>query len=161
MKPKVYVETSVVSYLVGRKGGDVVQRSHQTVTAAWWTVRGRYSLYVSELVLQEAAAGDVNAATRRLAAIDRLPSLQLTDEAIDLAGKIMQATRLPKKANADALHIALAAAHGMDYLISWNCRHIANVLLRGKIEGACRVVGLEPPAICTPEEILGGEEHGT
>lgn len=158
MKPKVYVETSVVSYLVGRKGGDVIQRSHQTVTAAWWTARGRYSLYVSDLVLQEAAAGDASAATRRLAAIERLPVLHVSEEAIDLGGEIMQVTRLPKKASADALHIALAAAHGMDYLVSWNCRHIANVLLRGKIEGACRTVGLEPPAICTPEEILGDQK---
>jgi predicted nucleic acid-binding protein len=158
MKPKVYVETSVVSYLVGRRGGDVIQLSHQTITTAWWTVRGRYSLYVSDLVLQEAAAGDAGAATRRLAVIERLPILHVSEEAIDLASEIMQATRLPKKANADALHIALAAAHGMDYLVSWNCRHIANVLLRGKIEGACRSVGLEPPAICTPEEILGDQK---
>ncbi len=158
MKPKVYVETSVVSYLVGRRGGDVIQLSHQTITAAWWRVRGRYSLYVSDLVLQEAAAGDASAATRQLAVIERLPILHVSEEAIDLAGEIMQATRLPKKANADALHIALAAAHGMDYLVSWNCRHIANVLLRGRIEGACRSVGLDPPAICTPEEILGDQK---
>ncbi len=158
MKPKVYVETSVVSYLVGRRGGDVIQLSHQRITTAWWMVRGRYSLYVSDLVLQEAAAGDASAAARRLAVIERLPILHVSEEAINLASEIMQATRLPKKANADALHIALAAAHGMDYLVSWNCRHIANVLLRGTIESACRSVGFEPPAICTPEEILGDQE---
>ena len=120
-------------------------------------VRGRYSLYVSDLVLQEPTAGDASAATRRLAAIDRLPILHVSEQTITLATEIMRATRLPKKANADALHIALASAHGMDYLVSWNCRHIANVLLRGRIEGACRIVGLEPPAICTPEEILGDQ----
>lgn len=157
MKPKVYVETSVVSYLAGRRGGDVIQLSHQAITRVWWRVRGRLSLYVSDLVLQEAAAGDASAATRRLAALERLPVLHLSKEAVDLAAEIMHATRLPKKANADGLHIALAAAHGMDYLVSWNCRHIANVLLRGKIEGACRAVGFEPPAICTPEEMLGDQ----
>lgn len=158
MKPKVYVETSVVSYLVGRTGGDVIQISHQKITKAWWTVRSGYSLYVSDLVLQEAAAGDANAAGRRLAVIERLPVLHISDETIDLATEIMRATRLPKKANADALHIALASTHGMDYLVSWNCRHIANVLLRGKIDAACRTLGLEPPAICTPEEILGDKK---
>jgi predicted nucleic acid-binding protein len=158
MKPKVYVETSVVSYLVGRTGGDVIQMSHQAITATWWTVRARYSLYVSDLVLQEAAAGDATAAARRLAVMERLPILHVSEEAIDLATEIMRATRLPRKANADALHIALASAHGMDYLVTWNCRHIANALLRGKIEGACRLAGLEPPAICTPEEIFGDQK---
>lgn len=159
MKPKVYLETSVVSYLVGRTGADVIQVSHQRITKAWWAVRFRYSLYVSDLVLQEAGAGDANAATRRLAVIERLPVLHMSDEAIELATEIMRATRLPKKANADALHIALASTHGMDYLVSWNCRHIANALLRGRIDAACRALGLEPPAICTPEEILGDRKR--
>lgn len=157
MKAKVYLETSVVSYLVGRRGGDVIQVAHQQMTATWWATRGRYSLFVSDLVLQEAAAGDAAAAKRRMTKLERLPILHISEETIQLATEVMRATRLPKKANADALHIALASAHGMDYLVSWNCRHIANVLLRGKIEAACRSAGFEPPAICTPEEMLGDQ----
>jgi predicted nucleic acid-binding protein len=153
MKPKVYVETSVVSYLVSRPSRDVVQAAHQKLTLAWWDRCSQFSLFASDLVLREAKAGDPRAAARRLAALERVPLLHISEDAIDLAAALLRLGGLPKTAGADAFHIAVAAAHGMDYLLTWNCKHIANALLRGKIEAICRSVGFEPPIICTPEEL--------
>jgi hypothetical protein len=84
-----------------------------------------------------------------------IPLLEVTDETTTLAQELVDHVPLPKKAAVDALHIALAAVHGMDYLLTWNCKHIANATLRGNIEEVCRTKGYEPPVICTPEELLG------
>src|SRR5512140_2650874 len=130
MPPRVYIETSVVSYLTSLPSRDIVVAAHQQVTHAWWATRERYDLYVSEVVLAEAGSGDPLAAERRLSALANLPILMITGGVGNLAGHFVNEGALPRKAFVDALHVAAAAVHGMDYLLTWNCAHIANAQIR-------------------------------
>jgi hypothetical protein len=156
MKLKVYIETSVISYLTARPSRDLITAAHQQLTIDWWEDRrADFDLYVSQLVIREASAGDENAASRRLEIIKPMPLLELNEEALALARSLLEDGPLPAKASEDALHIAIAAVHGMDFLLTWNCKHIANAEMRGLIEGVCRSKGYEPPITCTPEELLG------
>jgi len=155
MKPRTYVETTIVSYLTARPTRDLVRAAEQEITREWWDGRQTFDLYVSQLVLDEAAAGDPDASSRRLVALRDAAILDTTDEAIALGRHLVAAGGLPPKAAADALHIAIAAVHGLDYLLTWNCTHIANARTRGKIEGLCREAGYDPPMLCTPMELMG------
>lgn len=150
MKPRLYMETTVVSYLTAAPSRDLVRAAEQQVTRDWWATRSRFDLYVSQFVIDEASAGDRRAAAERLEALSAATLLQTTPAAVALARDLVRRGDLPRKAMVDAFHIAIAAVHGMDYLLSWNCRHIANATLRGKIAVACRSFGVEPPTICTP-----------
>jgi predicted nucleic acid-binding protein len=154
MKSSIYVETSIVSYVTARPNRDLVRAAHQQVTREWSATRDAFDLYASQLVLDEAAAGDASAATERLEALRDLPLLELTAEATALGRDLLREAALPSKAAADALHIALAAEHGMDCLLTWNCAHIANATMRPRIEAICRSNGFEPPVICTPLELM-------
>ena len=98
--------------------------------------------------------GDAKAAARRLEILAPITLVRVNAEAANLADGLLRAGGLPQRAGADALHIAVAAAHGLDYLLTWNCKHIANASLRGKIEAVCRAAGFEPPVICTPQELI-------
>jgi hypothetical protein len=131
-----------------------VRAAHQEVTSEWWAGRDAYELYISQLVLDESAAGDPGAAADRLAALQDVPLLELTPEATALGRHLLGAAALPAKAAADALHIAISAVHGMQYLLTWNCTHIANATMRPRIESICRASGFEPPIICTPLELV-------
>ena len=111
-------------------------------------------MFVSRTVLAEAAGGDTEAARRRLAALERITVLAATDEAAELAAQFIRAHAMPEKAAVDALHVAIAVVNGMDYVLTWNCTHIANAAIRDKIERTCREAGYEPPIICTPEELM-------
>jgi hypothetical protein len=152
--PKVYVETSVVSYLVALGSRDLVLAAHQEVTRSWWAARGTFDIYISQFVLDEASAGNPEAAGRRMHVLQEFPLLDVTDESVALAARLVTDGGLPIKARVDALHVAVSTVHGMDYLLSWNCTHIANATLRGKIELICRSAGFEPPVICTPLELV-------
>jgi PIN domain len=152
--PKLYLETSVVSYLTAQGSRDLVLAAHQEVTRTWWASRDGYDLYVSQFVLDEAAAGDSEAAARRLEVLREMPLLNASAEVLALAGRLLAERGMPVKARIDALHVATAAVHGMDYLLSWNCKHIANATLRTRIESICRTAGFEPPVICTPLELV-------
>jgi hypothetical protein len=110
-------------------------------------------LYSSRLVVTECQAGDPVAAAERLAELAGIPLLEQTPEAATLAEALLRGVPLPERAAADALHIAIAAVHGVEYLLTWNCTHIANVTLRPRIEAVCRASGFEPPLICSPEEL--------
>ena len=158
MKPTVYVETTIPSYLTAWPSRDVVRAGEQQVTRDWWDGRGEFELRVSSLVLLECSAGDSDAAALRLAALDEVPVLAQTLEAETLAEALLREVPLPAKAGADALHIAVAAVNGVAYLLTWNCTHIANATLRPRIEIICRQMGYEPPVICTPMELLGSGE---
>jgi hypothetical protein len=158
MKPRVYLETTIPSYLTAWMSRDLIRAAHQQITREWWERRHGYELFVSQLVIRECQAGDPRAAADRLEALTGLPLLEQSDEVEALARALIDQVPLPERAAADALHIATAAAHGMDYLLTWNCTHIANVTLRGRIEAVCRDSGFEPPAICTPEELPGGDD---
>jgi hypothetical protein len=153
MANKVYIETSVISYLTSFPSRDVVVAAHQQITHAWWAGRGDFALYVSEAVLAEAGGGDPVAASRRLAALADVSVLAISVEVESLAMRFVEVGALPRKAFVDAVHVAAAAIHGMDFLLTWNCTHIANAQIRGRLESLCRSLGLRPPMICTPEEL--------
>jgi predicted nucleic acid-binding protein len=154
MRSKLYVETSVISYLTARPSRDVVSLGHQQLTREWWErAAAEFDLYVSGLVVAEAALGDVAAAAARLAVLEPITLLAETEESRALARRLLAARGLPQKAAADALHIAVASVHGMDYLVTWNCKHIANARMLRFVTETCRVAGYEPPVICTPEEL--------
>jgi hypothetical protein len=162
MKSRVYLETTIPSYLTAWPSRDLIRAAHQQITREWWAGRGAFELYSSRLVVQECQAGDPQAAVDRLAALAGIPLLEQTPEAATLAEALIRGVPLPERAAADALHIAIAAVHGVDYLLTWNCTHIANVTLRPQIESVCRAAGYEPPLICTPEELLPeGENNGS
>lgn len=149
----VYVETTIISYLTARRSRDVVLAAHQALTRDWWRGRTAYELRVSQLVIDEAAVGDPLLRARRLRALQRIAVLPLTDAATRLARELVRKGALPQKATVDAFHIGIAAAQQVAYLLTWNCKHLANATMRSTIEAVCRSEGLEPPIICTPEEL--------
>ena len=153
MKPSVYIETSIPSYLTALRSPDLVMAANQETTKEWWESREQFELYVSALVIYEAKAGDPGAAKRRLEQLENIPEIDITEEVENFAGILLQKVPLPPKAKIDALHIAVATIGGMDYLLTWNCAHIANAVLRPKVERICREFGYEPPTICTPQEL--------
>lgn len=154
MRPTVYIETTIPSYLTARPSRDLVRAAQQAITREWWERRGEFDLFVSEAVLTEVAAGDPDAAARRADALAGVAELPATPEAAALARALLAGVPLPPKAAVDALHVALAAVAGMDFLLTWNCTHIANAVLRNRIEQVCRQSGYEPPVICTPAELV-------
>lgn len=155
MKPKVYLETSIVSYLTSRPSRDLIVAANQQITQEWWQQRrSAFNLYVSELVIQETSAGDTTAAQQRLRALKDIPLVELSPEAVSFAEKLIKEGPVPQKAVEDALHIAVATLNGMDYMLTWNFKHLANATLRHKVEDICRQVGYEPPIICTPPELM-------
>lgn len=157
-KPSVYVETSVISYLASKPNRDVIVVGHQQLSLEWWDTRDDWRLFVSPLVIREAGGSDADAAARRLAFIQGLTVLSITGAAQSLAGLFLAGAAVPGKAAEDALHIAIATIYRMEYLLTWNCRHIANATRRLAISKICEQAGYRTPVICTPEELLG-EKH--
>ena len=154
MKPRVYIETSVISYLTARPSNDFRAMSNQNVTLEWWELeRPKFELVISEFVIAEASLGHPEAAQRRLAALAGLVELQATQAVKALGRELVTRNALPAIAEIDALHVAIAAVNGVEYLLTWNCTHIANAHTRPKIEATCRALGYEPPIICTPQEL--------
>ncbi len=155
MKPSVYLETTIISYLAAWPSRDLVLAGHQQLTRDWWeTRRGEYDLCISEAVVQELQDGDPDAATRRLALVDGIRLIFVTPENLALAVEMARRSGLPAKAGIDALHVTLAAAHKIDFLMTWNCKHIAGAGFRPRIESACRAIGLHPPVIATPMDMM-------
>ena len=159
MKRKVYLETSVVSYLTARPSKNVIEAGHQLTTYQFWDRRNEFDLFASELVLTECAAGDPEAASKRLVALRGIKLLDITPYSIELAKDLVAAGIVPSKASEDALHISIATVHFADYLLTWNCRHIANPEIQARIAESFRAKGLFLPFICTPEELMGGESE--
>jgi len=154
VKPSVYVETTVVSYLTAWASKDVIRAAHQQLTREWWdSERDRFDLFTSQFVVVECRRGDSVAAAERLRVLDSMQALDITESAEKLALALVREQSLPSRAAADALHIAIAAVNGLDYLLTWNCRHMANGIMRPAIERVCRDQGYEPPIICTPAEL--------
>jgi hypothetical protein len=153
-KESVYVETSLVSYLTARPSRDLIVAAHQQLTKEWWETRRKdFDLFVSQVVLEEARSGNPEAAAKRMTALEGIPLLDVSDAAIKLADKLIKDHAIPKKAAQDALHIAIACVHGMDYLLTWNCKHIANAQMYSAIDNTCREAGYVTPVICTPVEL--------
>ncbi len=155
MKPKVYVETSVVSYLTARPSRDILIAANQQVTQEWWQDRRPdFDICVSQLVAQEISTGDAEAVAKRQQTLADCDFLDITPEAVILAERLIEQNVIPRQAVEDALHIAVAAVSGMDYLITWNFKHIANAAMRANVELVCRLTGYEPPVICSPMELM-------
>jgi len=154
-KPSVYLETTIVSYLAARPSPSLLAAAYQQITTDWWEKRrSGFDLFTSEIVMLEARSGDPDAGARRLAILEGVAELVLTDRAKRLARMFLSERAVPRKAQADALHIAAAAVHGMDYLLTWNCRHINNPEIKPAIRRVCESMGVLCPEICTPIEIM-------
>ena len=154
----VYIETSIVSYLRQRPSSEIVMAAHQLLTHRWWNnERTNYELVVSQYVIDEAAGGDPTLAAERLQALNGIPSLPDAPEIRKIADEIMSRAILPRKAEVDALHIATVAHHRIEYLLTWNCRHIANARILPRIHHVLAEMNVPIPIICTPEELLGDD----
>ncbi len=155
MKPTVYIETTIPSLLTAWPSRDVEVLAQQIATRDWWEKRRQaFELYVSQEVLKEAARGDVGAARDRLAALAECRILAATDMAEALTERILSTGLIPARATSDAVHIGYAAAHGMDFLLTWNCRHILNKTIERQLAGVCSDLGLLLPVLCTPAELM-------
>lgn len=154
-RPKLYLETTIPSYLTARRSRDLRLAADQETTEEWWEgKRHAYEVFTSSEVVVECAAGESAMAEARLKVLADIPRLPITQPAVDLAARLLQAGVIPPNAAADALHIAICAAHTIDFLLTWNCKHINNPHLIRRIERACADLGLACPVICTPEELL-------
>lgn len=150
------METSVVSYYTARSSRDVIILAHQELTREWWTLAiGRFALCVSQAVIEESERGDPDAASGRLAAIHGFAILPITDEVESLASIYQRELDIPDICAADALHLSVASVHGTDYLVTWNCKHIANAEIRRHLAQINTEENVSTPIICTPEELMG------
>jgi predicted nucleic acid-binding protein len=153
--PTVYVETTVIGHITARVQSDILVAARQLSSKRWWDIRDRYQLVASQIVFDECAAGDAMAATERLALLDGLTILKTSADAKMLADDLIVNYGIPVTEPRDALHISIAAVHGIQYLVTWNFRHIANAETRSIIERVCQENGYTPPLICSPDEMLG------
>ncbi len=157
-RPVVYLETTVVSYLTAKPSRDVVIAGHQQSTQEWWEDRKQdFRVVASQLVLQEAGRGDMQATQRRLDILKGVELLEITPDATTLARALIGNGVVPETSLEDALHVAVAVVNGCKYLVTWNYRHLAGAGVRARIESFCRDEGYEPAIICTPEELLEDE----
>jgi predicted nucleic acid-binding protein len=160
MGNRVYIETSVISYLVAHPSRNIMTAAWQQVTHEWWdSRRSQFELFTSALVSVEASRGDRDAAQRRAEKLKDIPDLEVTGSAVALAKKLVDAGALPKEAIDDAMHLAVSAVHGIDYLLTWNCRHLDNAETKPLMRSVCVIAGYRCPEICTPQELMGEEDH--
>lgn len=152
----MYIESTIPSYVVARPARDLVQAARQQLTRDWWDLRREaHELFISQVVLDEIAFGEPTLARQRLELTQGLPLLSLTDEVERFAQKILDSGILPPEADRDAAHIALATVHRIDFLLSWNCRHIANASIQPRLRRLAEGENHVLPVICTPEELMG------
>lgn len=156
MSETVYIETSILGYLTARSTKDLILAANIEITRDWWkSRRNAFILYTSEAVLDEVAQGDTEIAAQRLEIVRDFPLLALNQAVQDLAAQFLARSSLPPKAKVDAIHIAAATIHGMDYLLTWNCKHIANAQIQGKLAEVSLDFGYVLPVLCTPNELMG------
>ena len=160
MRPSVYLETTIISYLVGWVNRhDLYVAANQEFTRDWWAHRRHdFELFASAVVVSEARDGEPERAAERLAFLSQVNLLEVNEEAEQLKAELLRGAALPTKAELDALHIAVATVHGLDYLLSWNCRHIANAFTLPRVYDICLRAGYEPPFVCTPLELGEGKQ---
>jgi hypothetical protein len=153
----IYLETSILGYLTARPSRDLVVAANIEITREWWdTRRSDFQLYSSQAVVKETSQGDAAIASQRLEIVRNLALLDLNQSVLDLAEQFLERSNLPPKADVDAIHIAAATVHAMDYLLTWNCKHIANAQIQRKLAEISLNFGYELPILCTPYELLGG-----
>jgi predicted nucleic acid-binding protein len=154
-KSTLYLETSIPSYLAALPSRDLIVAAHQQVTHEWWRKqRTNYDLYISEAVLEEIRGGDAKAVERRLAFVEDLPILAINEKAAKLSKEYQTRLGLPRSAKLDDLHLAIAVAYELDYLLTWNCAHLANGIVIRRLQAANAIIGLSTPIIVTPEELM-------
>ena len=156
MGSTVYLESTIPSYYTSDKSRDLVILAHQQITTEWWDkYLPEYEVYISELVLQEISAGDTDAAKKRNDVVADFPVLAINETVEKLAEIYVKNITILKEAVRDALHLAVASAHGMDYIVTWNCKHIARGEVMRAFESINDSEGILSPTICTPEELIG------
>ena len=157
-KPSVYLETSVISYLTSKMSRDLVVAGHQQITRAWWDLhKDEFDIFVSSVVIDEVSAGNPSESAKRLDLIRGTTEvIRNSPDAEELASQFIEVGALPEKAVNDATHVAIAAIKGLDYLLTWNCKHIANARVSRAILKVCEDRGYSAPLMCTPLELLGG-----
>ncbi len=156
MTESVYIETSIIGYLTARSTKNLILAANIEVTRDWWeSRRSAFTLYISQVVLDEIARGDTEIAAQRLDILSRLPLVELNKAVRDLSAQFLTRSNLPPKASDDAVHIAAATVHSLDYLLTWNCKHIANAQIQRKLAQISLDFGYQLPIICTPYELLG------
>jgi predicted nucleic acid-binding protein len=154
MKPTVYIETTIVGHLTSRVPKDPIVAGQMLQTRKWWKEESsRFELFTSQIVLNEISRGDPKAAAERMAAIAAVPLLSIPESIWELADELLARGALPARARTDAVHVAIAATNAVQYLLTWNCRHLANADLRARIEEVCRERGHSSLKICTPFEL--------
>lgn len=155
----VYIESSIISYLTARPSRDLVTASRQAITAEWWlNSKSQFEVYISALVVEEISGGDPSAAAQRLQAVADIPSVAITEEARELADLLLNSKAVPANSARDALHIAVAATQAVEFLLTWNFKHINNAETRALIARVVEENGWPCPVLCSPEE-LGGNDH--
>ena len=153
---RIYIESTIPSYVVARPARDLLQAARQQLTKDWWDLkREKHELFTSQVVLDEIASGEAAMARQRLELVAQIKLLDLTDEANALTKEILGSGLLPADADRDAAHIALATVHEMDVLLSWNCRHIANAAIQARLRRLAEKAGFALPVLCTPDELAG------
>jgi predicted nucleic acid-binding protein len=156
---KVYIETSIVSYLTARPSNNLIAAAWQKETMDWWeTQRDRFDLFISEIVVEEASRGDQSAASKRLEALEDIQVLKLDERSVELAKALIGQSAVPRKALDDALHLAVAAVNNIDFFLTWNCRHIDNAEMKPKIRKVIESKGYQCPEIATPIELMGVQD---
>lgn len=157
---KIYIETSIVSYLTARPSNNLIASAWQNATIDWWeTQKNRFELFISEVVIEEAGRGDETAASKRLASLEGIEVLKLDRASIELSKVLIQDGGIPSKALDDALHVAIAAVQGIDFLLTWNCRHIDNAEMKPVIRKIIESCGYICPEIATPIELMGARKN--
>jgi predicted nucleic acid-binding protein len=156
MSETVYIETSILGYLTARSTKNLILAANMEITKDWWeNRRSAFTLFTSEAVLDEVAQGDSEMAAQRLEILRDFPLLDLNVSVQGLAAQFLIRSNLPPKARVDAIHIAAATVHGLDYLLTWNCKHIANAQIQGKLAEISLDFGYTLPVLCTPNELMG------
>ncbi len=156
MSETVYIETSILGYLTARSTRNLILAANIEVTTEWWeSRRSAFTLYISQVVLDEVARGDAEMAVKRLEMLEGLPLVELNQAVRNLSAQFLTRSNLPAKASDDAVHIAAATVHRLDYLLTWNCKHIANAQIQRKLAEISLDFGYQLPIICTPYELSG------
>jgi hypothetical protein len=153
-KLKVYVETTIFSYLAARPSSAALLLAHQLITHEWWSLREKYALFASDLVELECNQGDTMQVSKRVALLADCKNLAIEEQDYIMAQALLSSSALPQKASVDAIHIAIAARHKMDLVLTWNCKHIANPATQHKIHTTLLASGLAMPLMITPEILL-------
>jgi len=151
----VYIESSVISYITARPSKDAITSARQVITIEWWDVyKGTFETFISELVLEEIGSGDTIAAEKRLLVVESIPILETTENATKLAKLLIAEKAVPETCIEDALHISIAAVQDIDFLLTWNFKHINNANTRDKISRVITQAKLKSPILCSPEELI-------